>query len=154
MKKSCLSLAVCAIFATAAISPMVANADNSRLTNAVIAGAIVYFSQQDGYYYDENYNRLPHGYKPPKHYKVNHVQDMRLHRRHHPIPPHAKNGKHNPPPPPPKGVVPPPAKGANPPPPPPKGAMPPPPKGANPPPAHGNPPPPPKGVVPPPPPKH
>ncbi|MBP3194883.1 MAG: hypothetical protein J6M05_04380 [Cardiobacteriaceae bacterium] len=160
MKKSCLSLAVCAMFTTAAISPMIASADNNtRLANAVIAGAIVYFSQNDGYYYDENYNRLPHGYKPPKHYKVNRVQDMRIHRRNHPLPPPAHNGKHNPPPPPARqGANPPPPaqRGANPPPPPKQGINPPP-KGVNPPPTqfkgNGNPPPPANGN-PPPPPRH
>ncbi|MBR1374752.1 MAG: hypothetical protein IJ566_01535 [Cardiobacteriaceae bacterium] len=65
---------------------------------ATAAAGLIYLNLSDGYYYDEYYNRMPYGWTPPRHYRVQRIEDMRRWRRLHPAPPPPRH--HAPPPPP------------------------------------------------------
>ena len=51
---------------------------NAAATAAVVS--LIIYSISDGFYYDQNYNRMPRNYSPPQHVKVvkvNNINDYR-----------------------------------------------------------------------------
>lgn len=52
------------------------------------AASLLYYSLDDGYYYDHRYNRLPHTYRPAYGIPVQRIESMNAHRRHYPIEAH------------------------------------------------------------------
>ena len=61
---------------------------NTAATAAVTAGAVgmLLYAVNDGYYYDQDYNRMPRNYRPAQNVQVVRVNNIHEYRRTHPRP--------------------------------------------------------------------
>lgn len=50
-----------------------------------MATSWLFYSANDGYYYDHNYNRMPRHYRPPRNMEIRRIDNMDQYRRLHPI---------------------------------------------------------------------
>lgn len=60
---------------------------NGMATGALATAAVgwLFYSANDGYYYDHNYNRMPRHYRPPRNMEIRRIDNMDQYRRLHPI---------------------------------------------------------------------
>lgn len=61
---------------------------NTVATAAATTGAVslLLYAMNDGYYYDQHYNRMPYNYRPPQNVQIVHVNNIHEYRKAHPRP--------------------------------------------------------------------
>ena len=90
IKKAVTTTAIGA-FALSGLTACVVSNDpyvNAAATSAVTAGAVslLLYAINDGYYYDQDYNRMPRNYRPAQNVQVVRVNNINEYRQAHPRP--------------------------------------------------------------------
>ena len=60
---------------------------NALATTAAVGtvASLLYYSVDDGYYYDNDYDRMPRGYRPSNNAHIRRISSMDVYRRQHPL---------------------------------------------------------------------
>lgn len=87
--KSAFGLGAAGIIALTTLSGCVVSdnpAVNAVATTATVGtiASLFYYSLDDGYYYDDRYNRMPRGYRPAYNARVHRIDSMHDYRRRYP----------------------------------------------------------------------
>lgn len=89
--KKMITTTAIGVFALSSLTACVVSNDpyvNTAATAAVTAGAVgmLLYAVNDGYYYDQDYNRMPRNYRPAQNVQVVRVNNIHEYRRTHPRP--------------------------------------------------------------------
>ena len=88
-KPSLMGLSAASLIAIVGLSGCRVSHDplvNTMATTAAIGSvaALLFYSTNDGYYYDRDYNRLPRNYRPDSNARIQRVDNIDNYRRQHP----------------------------------------------------------------------